>query len=61
MIDYVFRNLAVNYLGSHHVLPAAAESTDTVGDGGADRSPLLPLDLPAPAPRERRRAFKLVG
>jgi hypothetical protein len=61
MIDYVFRNLAVNYLGSHHVLPAAAESTDTVGDGGADRSPLLPLDLPAPAPRERRREFKLVG
>jgi hypothetical protein len=61
MIDYVFRNLAVNYLGSQHVLPAAEESTDTVGDGGADRSPLLPLDLPAPAPRERRRAFKLVG
>jgi hypothetical protein len=61
MIDYVFRNLAVNYLGSHHVLPAEVESTDTVGDGGADRSPLLPLDLPAPAPRERRRAFKLVG
>jgi hypothetical protein len=61
MIDYVFRNLAVNYLGSQHVLPAAEESTDTVGDGAADRSPLLPLDLPAPAPRERRRAFKLVG
>lgn len=61
MIDYVFRNLAVNYLGSHHVLPAAAESTDTVGDGAAERAPLLPLDLPAAAPRERRRAFKLVG
>jgi hypothetical protein len=61
MIDYVFRNLAGNYLGSHHVMPATPESTDTVGDGGAERAPLLPLDLPAPAPRERRRAFKLVS
>jgi len=61
MIDYVFRNLAVNYLGSHHVLPATVEAADAVGDGDADRSPLLPLDLPAPAPRERRRAFKLVS
>jgi hypothetical protein len=61
MIDYVFRNLAVNYLGSHHVMPATVEAADAVGDGDADRSPLLPLDLPAPAPRERRRAFKLVS
>jgi len=61
MIDYVFRNLAVNYLGSHHVAPATAETADAVGDGDADRSPLLPMDLPAPAPRERRRAFKLVS
>ncbi len=59
MIDYVFRNLAVNYLGSHHVAPATAKAADAVGDGDADRSPLLPLDLPAP--RERRRAFKLVS
>jgi hypothetical protein len=61
MIDYVFRNLAVNYLGSHHVMPATVEAADAVGDGDAERSPLLPLDLPAPAPRERRRAFKLVS
>jgi hypothetical protein len=61
MIDYVFRNLAVNYLGSHHVMPATVEAADAVGDGDADRSPLLPLDLPAPAPRERRRALKLVS
>jgi hypothetical protein len=61
MIDYVFRNLAVNYLDSHHVMPATVEAADAVGDGDAERSPLLPLDLPAPAPRERRRTFKLVS
>jgi ribonucleoside-diphosphate reductase alpha chain len=66
MVDYVFRNLAVNYLGSHSVAPALPESQDTVGEGATDRSPLLPLDLPEPAPRgaaprERRRAFKLVN
>jgi hypothetical protein len=61
MIDYVFRNLAVNYLGNYHVTPATSETSDEVGGGDADRSPLLPLDLPAPAPRERRRAFKLVS
>ncbi|MDE8347934.1 MAG: TSCPD domain-containing protein [Acidocella sp.] len=61
MIDYVFRNLAVNYLGNHSLVPATPEAPDSVGDGAADRAPLLPLDLPAPAPRERRRAFKLVS
>ncbi len=61
MLDYVFRNLAVNYLGGHSIAPALPEAADTIGEGEADRSPLLPLDLPAPAPRERRKAFKLVG
>jgi hypothetical protein len=61
MIDYIFRNLAVNYLGSQHVMPATIEPADAVGEGDTERSPLLPLDLPAPAPRERRRAFKLVS
>ena len=61
MLDYVFRNLAVNYLGQTNLAPAMVESTDTVGDGAADRAPLLPLDLPAPAPRERRKSFKLVS
>ena len=61
MLDYVFRNLAVNYLGGHSIAPAMPEAADTIGEGQADRSPLLPLDLPEPAPRERRRTFKLVG
>jgi ribonucleoside-diphosphate reductase alpha chain len=61
MLDYVFRNLAVNYLGQTNLAPALVESADEVGDGAADRAPLLPLDLPAPAPRERRKSFKLVS
>jgi hypothetical protein len=61
LIDYVFRNLAVNYLSGHHLAPATIDTADAVGEGEADRAPLLPLDLPAPAPRERRSNFKLVG
>lgn len=61
MLDYVFRNLAVNYLGQITLAPATIEPSDTIGDGAAERAPLLPLDLPAPAPRERRKNLKLVS
>jgi hypothetical protein len=61
MVDYVFRNLAVNYLGQTTLAPATPEPADSVGDGAADRAPLLPLDLPEPAPRERRKTLKLVS
>jgi hypothetical protein len=61
LIDYVFRNLAVNYLGQTNLAPATLDTADAVGDGAGDRAPLLPLDLPDAAPRERRRALKLVG
>ena len=61
MLDYVFRNLAVNYLGQTNLAPAVLEAADTVGEGAAERAPLLPFDLPAPAPRERRKSFKLVS
>ncbi len=64
LLDYVFRNLAVNYLGKLD-LPEADiddEAGDTVGDGARDRSPLLPLDLPAEdGPRVRRRGLRLVS
>jgi len=61
MLDYVFRNLAVNYLGQTNLPPATLEEADTIGEGAAERAPLLPLDLPVPAPRERRKALKLVS
>ena len=61
LIDYVFRNLAANYLGRHDLAPADAEDPDTVGDGARDHSPLLPLDLPADSPRARRRGLRLVA
>ncbi len=65
MIDYAFRNLAVNYLGQTGLAPALPEEADTLGQDAMERAPLLPLDLPAvppgPAPRERRRALQLVS
>jgi hypothetical protein len=64
MLDYVFRNLAVHYLGDQAVAPASPEAADTLGNGAADRAPLLPLDLPEPPrlkPKARGRMLKLVG
>lgn len=62
MLDYVFRHLAVNYLGRADIPEAPDEETDTLGDGARDRAPLLPLDLPADAsPRARRRGLRLVA
>jgi hypothetical protein len=62
LLDYVFRNLAGNYLGRHDLPEAEAEPEDTVGDGARDRSPLLPLELPPDAaPRARRKALRLVS
>lgn len=64
MLDYVFRNLAMNYLGQTD-LPEADiddEAEDTVGEGARDRAPLLPLDLPREdGPRQRRRSLRLVA
>lgn len=63
LLDYVFRNLAGNYLGRHDIPSAEPEETaDTVGRGSRDHAPLLPLDLPAESsPRARRRALRLVS
>jgi len=62
LLDYMFRNLAVNYLGKTDIAPAEDEEMDTVGNGARDRSPLLPFDLPQEdGPRVRRRALRVVG
>ncbi|HEY1934627.1 MAG TPA: TSCPD domain-containing protein [Acetobacteraceae bacterium] len=62
LLDYAFRHLAANYLGRRDIPEAEPEEADTVGNGARDRSPLLPLELPAEAsPRARRRALRVVG
>ena len=63
LLDYVFRNLAANYLGRHDLAePDDGEAADTLGDGARERAPLLPLELPTGgAPRVRRRAFRVVS
>jgi hypothetical protein len=62
LLDYVFRNLAANYLGRRDIPEAEIEDPDTIGDGMRDRTPLLPLELPGGAsPRARRRGFRVVS
>ena len=62
LLDYVFRTLAVNYLGRAVLPEAIEEDGDCVGDGARDGSPLLPLDLPREdGPTQRRRALRLVA
>lgn len=63
LLDYVFRNLAVNYLNRTDIAEAEDdEAADTVGDGARERAPLLPLDWPREdGPRLRRRALRVVG
>ena len=62
LLDYVFRNLAANYLGRVDMPEAQPEEADTVGNGSRDRAPLLPLELPPEvSPRARRRGFRVVG
>jgi hypothetical protein len=62
LLDYVFRNLAANYLGRTDLPEAEDEEADTVGVGMRDRAPLLPLNLPREdGPRQRRRRLRVVG
>jgi hypothetical protein len=49
LLDYVFRHLAVSYLGRQDIPPADDEQLE----------PKLPLDLPE-SPRERRRKLRIV-
>ncbi len=54
ILDYVFRNLAVNYLG-HCPVPEGIPDPAPV-----DPAPLLPMDLPS-QPRGRRPGLRLVA
>jgi hypothetical protein len=59
LIDYVFRNLAANYLGRTDIREPGEEDADTVGDGAREHAPLLPLELPREdAPRRNLRLVK---
>jgi hypothetical protein len=59
LLDYMFRHLAVHYLGRTD-LPEAA--TDDAEPPAPEASPLLPLELPTEAAaRQRRRGFRIVG
>ena len=54
-LDYAFRNLAAHYLGHLDLAEADVVATDGVGAS----APLLPLNLPEPAPA-RRRGLRVV-
>src|SRR5947209_8535750 len=53
LLDYVFRHLAVNYLGGCNV-------PEGIPEAEPDKLPLLPLDLPT-QPRARRPGLRLVS
>ena len=53
LLDYVFRNLAVNYLGRADLPEAEPDDAER----NLDPAPLLPLDLP----RDARRGLRLVA
>jgi ribonucleoside-diphosphate reductase alpha chain len=62
MLDYMFRNLAANYLRRTDIPEPEDESLDTVGGGAHERAPLLPLEFPREdAARPRRRNLRLVS
>jgi ribonucleoside-diphosphate reductase alpha chain len=61
LVDYVFRHLAVHYLGRAD-LPEAESGPDAEAADEAMDAPLLPMALPAEATaRQRRRSFRVVG
>ena len=61
LLDYAFRNLAVNYLNRTDIAEPEDEDADTMGDGARDRAPLLPGLLREDGARPRRRALRLVA
>jgi len=62
LLDYMFRHLAVHYLGRTDLSEAEADDADAPDEGAAEGSPLLPLELPTEvSARQRRRGFRVVG
>jgi hypothetical protein len=63
VLDWAFRRLALDYLGRRDLTdPSEADCAPDATGHAAEQAPLLPMDLPSqPAPRTRRRQFKLVG
>lgn len=57
ILDYVFRNLAVAYLGRCDVPEGVPDPT---ADDAVEDAPLLPMELPA-QPRHRRNGLRLVA
>jgi ribonucleoside-diphosphate reductase alpha chain len=58
LLDYMFRHLAVHYLGRTDLPDAATDDAEPPPEA----SPLLPLELPTEATaRQRRRGFRVVG
>jgi hypothetical protein len=59
LLDYMFRHLAVHYLGRTDLPDAATQDAEPPAP---ETSPLLPLELPTEATaRQRRRGFRVVG
>ncbi len=63
VLDWVFRKLALEYLGRRDLEdPSDADCAPDATGHAAEQLPLLALDLPeAPSPRARRRGLRLVG
>ncbi|HWA81759.1 MAG TPA: TSCPD domain-containing protein [Acetobacteraceae bacterium] len=59
LIDYVFRNLAAHYLKDHDLPEVeAGDALEAIRE--TPPAPLLPLELPAATPGDRRRVLRLI-
>ncbi|WP_424811269.1 hypothetical protein [Roseococcus sp. YIM B11640] len=61
VLDWAFRRLALDYLGSALPHPDAEDVTPDSTARAAEQAPLLPLDLPTTAAPDKRRNFRIVA